>query len=272
MKMKKMSTKKTGPRAAPANPYGSIQKAFRIVELLAERSPLGVTEIARELVLEKSSVSRLLKNLCKMGYARQDTERGKYILSPRILMLAHHYQSGNRLVKEVQPILQTLARAARASAHLGILVDSHLMIVVKEPSPEVIQVTSETGGHMPLHASALGKVILAGQTEDVCTRLLKTPLKRYTKNTITDLKSLRRALQEVRQQGYALEIEEEHLGVGCIAAPVRDTAGQWVAAVSVAGPVQGTPFKLDARCRQLVVQKADELSHRIVAPFPEEIR
>ena len=258
------------PTSTRSTPYLSIQKAFRIMELLAAHAPLGVTEIAQQLGLEKSSVSRLLKNLCTMGYAVRNADRGQYQLSPRILVLAQRYQEGDRLVREAQPLLRELAAAVDASAHLGILVGRDLIIVAKEPSPGRIQVTTRVGGRMTLHASALGKVILAGQPQDEYESLLDLPLTRYTKHTITDTSKLGRVLQEIRERGYATEVEEEDLGVGCIAAPVRDAAGRWIAAVSVAGPLQGTPYRIDAPHWQMVVEKANELSRRIGAKIPGE--
>ena len=186
-------------------------------------------------------------------------------MSPRILVLAQRYQEGDRLVREAQPVLRDLAVAVHASAHLGVLVGRDLIVAAKEPSPGRIQVTTRVGGRMVLHASALGKIILAGQPESQCESLLDLPLTRYTKRTITDLSKLRRTLQEIRQTGYAIEVEEEDVGVGCIAAPVRDAAGRWIAAISVAGPIQGTPFRLDVAHCQCVREKAEELSRCIGA-------
>lgn len=234
-----------------------------MLELLAAHSPRGVTEIAAQLGLEKSSVSRLLKALSELGYAVQSAQRGQYQVSPRILALAQHYLEDDRLVKGAQPILHELAQEARATAHLAVLVSGDLVIVAKEPSPERIQVATRVGGRTPLHASALGKVLLANLPKKERVSLLTSPLSRYTDKTITDPRKLQKALDLVRAQGYALELEEEHPGVGCIGAPVRDAAGRWIAALSVAGPLQGTAFRVDEAHLQLVVSKAAELSRRV---------
>ena len=125
------------------------------------------------------------------------------------------------------------------------------------------QVTTRVGGRAPLHASALGKVLLADLPEKKRAAILGDTLTRYTEKTITDPRKLQKALDEIREQGFALELEEEHAGVGCIGAPVRNALGRWVAAISVAGPLQGTPFKINAAHQQLVVEKAAELSRRV---------
>jgi DNA-binding IclR family transcriptional regulator len=178
-------------------------------------------------------------------------------------MLAKGYLEDDRLVKEAQAILRELALALRASAHLAVLAGDNLVIVAKEASPEHIQVTTRVGGRTPLHASALGKVLLADLPEKKRTALLGQPLTRFTERTITDPRTLQKALDEVRERGFAVELEEEHVGVGCIGAPVRDSLGRWVAAISVAGPLHGTPFKINEANQQLVMVKAAELSLRV---------
>ena len=255
-------------RNAEASPYLSIQKAFGILELLAARSPRGVTEISDELGLEKSSVSRLLKSLAELGYATQSSRRGQYQVSARVLVLAQQYLAGDRLAREAQPILRELALRARASAHVALLLDGDLVIVAKEPSPERIQVATRVGGRTPLHASALGKILLCALPDRDRAAFLSRPLARFTDKTISDPRKLRKALDEVRRLGRAFESEEEHPGVGCIGAPVSDASGRWIAAMSIAGPVHGTPFKLDSAHLKLVVEKAAELSRRL-SPFAE---
>jgi DNA-binding IclR family transcriptional regulator len=248
-----------------ASPYLSIQKAFRILEVLAAKSPQGVTEIAAALDLEKSSVSRLLKGLSELGYVLQGVRRGQYQVSPRILMLAQQYLEGDRLIREAQPVLRELALEARATAHLGVAVEGQTLIIAKEPSPERIQVATRVGAKIVPHASALGKALLASLPDEDLAVILARPLARFTAKTITDRKKLVKVLDDVRRKGYSLESEEEHPGVGCIGVPVRDSAGRWIAAISVAGPLGGTPFRLDAAHIKMVQDRAEELSERLSA-------
>jgi DNA-binding IclR family transcriptional regulator len=245
------------------SPHLSIQKAFAILELLAEQSPRGVTEIASALKLEKSGLSRLLKSLAGLGYVVQTAERGQYQISPRILTLAQQFLEGDRLIQEAQPVLRSLAQEARATAHLGMLVQGHSMVVAKEPSPERIQVSTRVGVRIAPHASALGKVLLASMSDPDLARFARGTLTRYTEKTLVDPKKLIAAVEEVRRRGYSFETEEEHRGVGCIGAPVRDASGRWIAALSIAGPIQGTPFKLDPAHVAMLQRHADELSRRV---------
>lgn len=234
-----------------------------MLELLADRSPQGVTEIADALELEKSSISRLLKNLSEMGYVAPGARRGQYQGSARLVTLARQFLDGDRLSREAGPVLRDLAREARATAHLSVLVRGEMVIVAKESSPGLIQIATRVGGGAPLHASAMGKVLLAGLAPGELDRFLSKPLKRFTRKTITDARKLRKVLGEVVQRGHAFEAEEEHADVGCIGAPVVDGQGRWIAAMSIAGPLRGTTFRLDAAHVRLVREKAAELSRRV---------
>lgn len=248
----------------PSSSYLSIQKAFRILELLAGAgAPQGVTEIASALELEKSSISRLLKSLSELGYVLQGARRGQYRVSAKLVTLAQQYLGGDRLAREAGPVLRELAVSARSSAHLAVLVRGEMVIVAKESSPGLIQIATRVGGGAPLHASAMGKILLAGMPEEEVEAFLARPLQRFTDKTITDSKKLRKAIDEVRRRGHSFECEEEHTGVGCIGAPVVDSRGRWVAAMSIAGPLRGTTFRLDPGHVRLVVDKAAELSRLV---------
>jgi DNA-binding IclR family transcriptional regulator len=243
--------------------YGSLRKALEALELLAERSPRGVTELAGALGMQKSGASRLLRALAGWGYVAQAGRRGQYQTGPRALALAEHAFQGDRLLRVAEPVTRELAAAARASVHVGVVAGDRMLVVAKEASPEQIQVASRVGGRVVPHASALGKVLLAGLPEKERTPFVKPPLRRFTERTIVDVRALARELEEVRRRGYALEAGEEHAGVGCIGAPIVGRDEAWIAALSVSGPLSGTPFRMDARHRRLALDAAAEISRRL---------
>lgn len=247
-------------------PYESLRKAFEVLELLAARSPRGVTEIAAALGIQKSGASRLLKALSGWGYVVQDLKRGQYQSGPRVLALAEHFVQGDQLLKVSQPVMRELAMSTRASVHLGLVVADRMLVAAKESSPEAIQVQSRVGGSIVPHASALGKVLLAGLGDKDRSPFLRPPLARFTDRTIVDPHRLARILEDVRKRGYALESGEEHPGVGCIGVPILGRAGRWIAGLSVSGPLAGTPFRLDGRHRALAVKAGVEISHRLAMP------
>jgi len=244
-------------------PYESLRRAFEVLELLATRSPRGVTEIASALGMQKSGASRLLKALSGWGYVVQDLKRGQYQSGPRVLALAEHHVQGDQLLRVSPPVMRELALATRASVHLAQVVADRMLVVSKEASPETIQVTSRVGGILTPHASAMGKVLLAGLGEKERAPFLKGPLERFTDKTIIEPDRLARVLEDVRRRGFALESGEEHAGVGCIGVPILGRDDRWIAALSVSGPLTGTPFRLDARHRGLAVKAAAEISRRL---------
>jgi IclR family acetate operon transcriptional repressor len=246
--------------------HRSMEKAFRILELLGSESPRSLAEIAGESGLGKSGVCRLLKSLAGIGYVVQAGDRGDYALSPKVLALAESYLAGDRLARESRAVLRALAGEARASAHLAVFAGGQALVLVKEASPEPIQVATRVGSPIPLHASAVGKVLLAALPEDERASVVRGPLERFTERTITDRRLVRAMLAEVRARGYALEAGEEHPGVGCIGVPVKDAAGRWIAALSVSGPLKGTPFRLDVRHIRLARRAAESISGRLRGP------
>ena len=149
------------PRKKTVDAYQTVEKALKVLELLAAASPRGVSELAQAMQLEQSGVSRLLKMLAGLGYATQTGERGRYRLGPQVLYLGERYAQGNPLLRESATVLADLSQAARASAHLAIWSGQAVRVLAKAPSPERIQVASTIGATSELHASALGKVLLA---------------------------------------------------------------------------------------------------------------
>ncbi|MBI3857108.1 MAG: IclR family transcriptional regulator [Planctomycetes bacterium] len=247
-------------------PYESLRKAFEVLELLAARSPRGVTEIAAALGIQKSGASRLLKALSGWGYVVQDLRRGQYRSGPRVVALAEQYPQGDQLLRVAQPVMRGLAQSTRASVHLGLVVADRMLVAAKEASPETIQVASRVGGPIAPHASALGKILLASLGEKERAPFLKGPLARFTEHTVVQPGQVARMIQDVRRRGYALEAGEEHAGVGCIGVPIVGRAERWIAALSVSGPLAGTPFRLDARHRALALQAGSEISRRLALP------
>ncbi|MCZ7647587.1 MAG: IclR family transcriptional regulator [Planctomycetota bacterium] len=247
----------------PTEGHQTVERAFEVLEVLAAEGPQGVTGLAARLGLEKSTASRLLKTLGGLGYAVQNGPRGTYQLGPRVLFLAERYLDENRLAREARPVLKRLSQEARASAHLARQVGAQFLVVAKEASPEQIQVASEVGAPTSPHASALGKVLLAAQAPAARRDFCVFPLQRFTEKTLVEPRALEAELEAVSRRGYALETGEEHPGVGCIGAPVRDAGGHCVAALSISGPIQGTPFRLDKAHIRMLTDAAAELSRRM---------
>jgi len=246
-----------------ADGYQTVQKALRVLEALVAGGAKGVGELAEALELDKSFVSRLLAHLAELGYVEQEQRRGPYRAGMRMQLLRPRGNPRQRLLDEAQGLLDQLALEARASAHLALPMGSGIHVLARSESPERIRIANSLGEAVSPHASGLGKVLLAHLTEQERERYLHGDLHAFTERTTTDREQLERELKRVHRRGVAFERGEEVEGVGCIAAPVFDADGNCVAALSISGPLRGTPFALDDHHAAMVTTTASACSQRI---------
>ena len=237
-----------GTSEAPAS-VQSVDRALTILGILARLGEAGVTEIAAELGVHKSTAFRLVATLESHGMVEQNEERGKYRL-------------GLDVVQEARPICRKLAADSGETVNIAVLSDRSALYLDQVAGQSALQSHNWVGQHIPLHATSNGKVLLSGLSSDeVDSRLPRLPS--YTTDTVTSRARLRRELAEVRDQGYAVAVDELEVGLTAIAAPIRNAHGDVIASLSVSGPT----FRLgEPRVKELVpvVQDAaDEVSRRL---------
>lgn len=229
----------------------AVTKTLQVLErVAAESGRLGVRELARELGFGKSTTSRILQALERRGYVRFDEEESAYVLGAKILYLAGEHFRNLELRKVAGPYLREALEATGETVFLGMLDGNDVVILDRFDSPSPLRMVTELGTREPAHGTALGKVLLAcGESGPSLDHLRKQDLRRFTSQTITDLEQLRKEIDKVREQGYAVDNEEHIEGVRCIAAPIRDAFGRVIAAVSVAGPtLRITTRRIDSVC------------------------
>ncbi|QCU77268.1 IclR family transcriptional regulator [Citricoccus sp. SGAir0253] len=215
----------------------SVDRAISVMEILSREGRAGVSEIADELGIHKSTASRLLAALVHRGLVQQDHDRGKYQLGFGILRLAASIPGRLNLVQEGGPILRDLATTFRETANLAVLRSGYAVNVDQALGPATLASQDWIGSLTPLHATASGKVLLAGlPTEERQKVLKKTRLPRFTSQTITSRTALETQLLEVARTGLAFTDEEYEIGLCAVAVPVRDHLGHVIASLSVSGP------------------------------------
>ena len=229
------------PRLDPAGrePVAAVQsvdRALSILEILARRGAAGVTEIAVELGVHKSTASRLVSVLEARGFVEQLADRGKYQLGFGIVRLAGSRTTERDLAAEGHRLCEALAADVGETVNVAILAGDRAVNISQVRGPSAISVQNWVGQSTPLHATSSGKVLLAHAAGVDLERLLGRELPRYTDRTITDLRALVGELEHVRRQGFAMTLEEYEVALNAVAAPVRDHTGEVVAAVSVSGP------------------------------------
>ncbi len=246
---------------APAS-VQSVDRALTILGILARLGEAGVTEIAGELGVHKSTAFRLVATLESHGMVEQNDERGKYRLGVGVLRLAGATTARLDVVQEARPICRKLAADSGETVNIAVLSDRSALYLDQVAGQSALQSHNWVGQHIPLHATSNGKVLLSGLSPDeIDNRLPRLPS--YTAETVTTKAKLRRELAEVREQGYAVAVDELEVGLTAIAAPIRNAHGDVIASLSVSGPT----FRLgEPRVKELVpvVQDAaDEVSRRL---------
>lgn len=227
--------------AAPDRPVvQSVDRAVSLLESMARRPWSGVTELADELGVHKSSASRLLATLEARGLAEQHPGTGKYRLGQGLGRLAGAVTARPDL-HVARAACERLAELVGETANLAVLEGDEVVHVEQATAGSSLISVDWLGRRAPLHCSSTGKVFLAHLPEARRRALLASPLERRTPHTIVDPRALRAQLEAVLADGYAYTLEEVEPGLHSVAAPVRAADGSLVAALSVSGPAHRVP-------------------------------
>jgi DNA-binding IclR family transcriptional regulator len=247
---------------APLGGVQSVDRALTILAVLARLGQVGVTEIAGELGVHKSTAFRLMTTLESHDLVEQTEDRGKYRLGVGLLRLAGATTARLDVVQEARPVCRKLAADTGETVNIAVLSDRSALYLDQVAGGSALQSHNWVGQHIPLHATSNGKVLLSGlDPDDVDARLETLPS--YTPETITSYEQLHRDLEEVRSRGYAVATDELEIGLTAVAAPIRNAHGDVIASMSVSGP----SFRLrDAEVDTVVTllcEAASEVSHRL---------
>lgn len=215
----------------------SVQNGLRIIRLFSKEQPVwGVTEIATSLQLNKSTVSRLVRDLVTEGYLEK--AKTKYRLGLSLLCLSGVITSHLEIHREAKETLQTLVDKLAETAHLAILESSNITYLHKVECSHPVRLLSHIGKQNPAAYTSSGKVLLAYQSTEFIQKEIEPTLSKMGPNSKTTLKEINNDLHMAREKGFSVCIEELHEDVVSIAAPIRDYTGEVIAAVSVVGPCE----------------------------------
>ncbi|MEB3749879.1 HTH-type transcriptional regulator XynR [Geobacillus icigianus] len=252
----------------------SVRRALQIIEIVsAKKDGLGVTEIAKQMDINKSSVYRILTTLAQYGYIEQHPETERYKLGYKFLELSSKLLDSIDLRQEAKPYLRQLEKETNEVIHLVVYDQGEVIYIEKLEGTETLRMHSKVGKRAPMHCTAVGKAILAHLPPAVAAEIIERKgLPKHTDRTITNREAFFRELETVRQNGYALDLEENEYGIRCVAVPIFDYTGSVVAAISVSGP---TIRMTDDRISDLAVrmrQLGSELSARLGCRQPHSVQ
>ncbi|MFI5779535.1 IclR family transcriptional regulator [Nocardia sp. NPDC051570] len=241
----------------------SVDRALHVLEIIAKLGQGGVTEIATELGVHKSTVSRLIAVLESRGYVEQVSDRGKYRLGFSLVRLAGSTSARPDLVGPGQDACTTLAAETGETTNIAVLDGNRIINIVEAIGPRSIALRSWVGQSCPAHATSSGKVLLAALEPAAVRELVGVHPAAYTADTITEFIDLAAQLAEVRASGWASVREELEVGLNAVAAPVYDHTGTTVAALSVSGPSYRLGPERFAEMAALTMAGAAAISRRL---------
>lgn len=213
----------------------TVLKALHVIETLANaKGPLKASTLSELTDIPRSTIYRFLRTLMEAGYV-DDLENGTYQLNTSILKVGRGVLDQLEIYKVAKPVLRELRRKTGETSLLAIREDLNIFHLGKYETKHSVRTHYRMGtmGHM--HSTALGKAILAYSNERE-QLLQKIELEPLTPNTITTKKQLREELEIVRDQGYALDDQENEEDIRSVAAPIIDHMDEVVAALGVSGP------------------------------------
>ena len=214
----------------------AVAKALETLEVLqAGNGPMALHEVAERIQLSKTSTFRLLRTLESSGCLTAG-EWGKYALAPGVHSVVST-QTVARLLRAAVPRLRHLSRQLRETTSLAALFDNRIEVIAVVESPQPLRMSNIVGHILPPHASSLGKVITAHQTDERREKLLRSyGTYRFTEHTITDRTELDREFARIREQSFSTDLEESVSDGHCFAVPIFGPAGDVGAAVSLSLP------------------------------------
>jgi len=247
---------------------GALLHGLEILEMFdRDRTVIGIGEMAQHLRLHRSTTSRLAATLASVGYLEPAGEPGRYRLAGKLAVLGELAASGGDLQRVAVPFLTGLVEQLGETGHLGILEGNEAVTVAVVDGWHSVRMHSWVGKRSPAHCSSMGKALLAGLSADDIDRLYPGGvLEARTAHTITDTGQLKRGLDEVRGQGYAVDWEELEVHLCCVAAPVFGRTGEVVASISVSGPASRIREAAGEAIAPAVRRAAGRISAQLGAP------
>lgn len=221
-----------------SKPVAAVLTTFRVLEEVARRQPVGVSELARATGMAKSSVQRCLVTLQHAGWLRLvDPERARWGVTTKPLGIGLRAAGEEGLREVALPFLEELRDATEETVHLSVCDGGSLVVIARKDSPQAVRTFVEIGAKVPIHATASGMAVLAHLEGGELDRVLGTDLDQYTDTTIVDRAEVLAEAERTRKRGYAVnEVSWWRPGVSAVAAAVTASSGRPVAAVVISIP------------------------------------
>ncbi|HPA60802.1 MAG TPA: IclR family transcriptional regulator [Clostridia bacterium] len=215
----------------------SLQRAMAILEYIAVHQGAGVSELSREMSLNKSTVFSILKTFVALGYLFKNEMTGQYQITFRLHSLVGEDPKPGSFISYARPHLQKIAQKYDETVHFVTGDENTVVYIDKLESTKPIRIHTVVGAEQPLHCTAVGKAILAWRDEnEIIAYAKRTGLKSMTENSITDIATLLQEMKKIREQGFSIDDEENQPDLYCIGMPVFNDKGKALYAISLSMP------------------------------------
>ena len=215
----------------------SIIKAFNLLDAFTtEKKEWGVRELANKTGYNKSTTYRLLSTLVSLN-AIQQNENEKYSLGSKLFELGNRVSLYQSLINATRNPIRNIALEIQETVLFGVIKNNQVFYINKAESIQGLKISTTIGSYQPIHATAIGKVLLAFSSQEKQEQILNSiTYNSYTKNTITSKSDLKATLTKIYKQQYALDLEEFELGLICIAIPIFNKNNELIGSISASGP------------------------------------
>lgn len=249
------------------NTIKSLDRAMAVFEHLSTTSGATLSELASDTDQSPATTYRILVTLAARGLVEFDPGPQLWHIGPNAFLIGARYLRRTSLVERARPVLRRLMERTGETANLGIAREGHVLFVSQVETHASIRAFFPPGTLSPMHASGIGKALLARMPPDLRARALaEGGLERFTERTLVDPDAIDADMALTRQRGYAIDDEEKTPGMRCIAAPVQDLHGEVVAGISVSGPASRVRDADVPRLAAAVREAAATLSAALGAP------
>lgn len=263
------------PQARPSSGedrgHGSaLSKSMAVLDLVAaEGRPLGLVEVTERLGLAKPTAHRIMRQLEDEGLLKREPFRDRYSVGPRLCTLSINALTSAVQSGVVHAILADVVSRLGETCNIGMLDRAEVVYVDRVECDWPLRLQLSPNSRVPAHCTANGKLLLAFQSERTRTRLIESmPLVRFTENTITDPQHLLRECRKIRDNDYAINVQEYHLGLIGIAVPIRDADGCVIAGLAMHSPLPR--MNIDAMRESLPVLREAAARMGLSMSNPEE--
>ncbi len=239
----------------------SLTKVVRVLDVFStvDRA-LSLAQICQRTGFPKSTTHRLLASMRDAGLLDQDRERDRYRLGMKLFELGNIVLANMELHREARPFLDALARQSGQAVHLAVFDGRRAIVIHRADASFEKTHAAPLIEQAPVTCTSVGKAILAFQPQTVIERVIAAGLPRFTETTIVDPATLRTHLADIAARGYAVDEGEHQPGLRCVGAPIRDTTGRVVAAISVTGPAWRLPQTEIENLARLAIHHANGIA------------